>query len=560
MGTADATNAKSVDELWPRLEIDKDRVTVEGKLIPMKFVDVLANYNLACHFVTPTTDLGGDVMWLYNPDTGIYTPEGIPFIEKTLQEVMGEKTKRNQLSEAVKLMQVKTYTQREQFNEDPGVVVLENGTFDLIERTIVPNSYLYNQKQRLGFKYLPEADCPEIKQFLKEVIPEDVETIQEIFGYLLLKDYRFQKSFLFSGVGANGKTTLLNLVEAFLSPGNVSHVSLYELTSNKFSAAELYGKLSNISPDVAQDEMKRTGTFKALCGGDAIKAERKHRDPFTFRNYAKLFFSCNQLPTSPDQSNAFFRRFLVFEFQNVFEPAAADPEKIQKLTTPMELSGLFNWALEGLDRLLDRGYFLETRSVEETREYYMELADPLTAFVNLCVMENQDGIETKDGVYYAYNAFCKRRGFVAIPKNHFGMKLKAQLYVQETQRTIDETRIRCYTGLTMRCTVEDGRYCTGCTGCTGYFNIVKKTGIEIKDKMPVQPVQPVQETLLEVSETREKLLDYIRARSQGEDPAREYEMMEEFGLEHQTLKKLLQILQNDRMAFMTRPGVWRVAV
>lgn len=546
--------------MWPKLDIDKNQVTVEGKLIPMKFVEVLANYSLAIHFVTPTTDLGGDVMWMYDPATGIYTPEGIPFIEKTLQEVMGEKTKRNQLSEVVKLMQVKTYTQREAFQEDAGVVVLENGTFDLIERKMTPNSYMYNQKQRLGFKYLPEADCPAIKKFLNEVIPDDVEQIQEIFGYLLLKDYRFQKAFLFSGVGANGKTTLLNLIEAFLCPGNVSHVSLYEITSNKFSCAELYGKLANIAPDVAQDEMKRTGTFKALTGGDAIKAERKHRDPFTFRNYAKIFFSCNQLPTSPDQSNAFFRRFLVFEFQKVFEPDKADPEILAKLTTPLELSGLFNWALEGLDRLLNRGYFLETRSVEETREYYMELADPLTAFANLCVVENQDGIETKDSVYYAYNAFCKRRGFVAIPKNRFGMELKAQLYVQETQKTIDNTRIRCYTGLTLRCAVEDGRYCTGCTGCTGYFNIVKKTNIGIKDKEPVQPVQPVQETLLEISETREKILDYIRSRSNGDNPAREYEMMEEFSLESETLKKLLESLRVDRVIFVTRPGVWRAAI
>ena len=60
---------------------------------------------------------------------------------------------------------------------------------------------------------------------------------------------------------------------------------------------------------------------------------------------------------------------MVFEFNKVFTEENADPNIIEKLTTEDELSGLLNWSLEGLNRLIERGHFLQTKTTEEMRQF-----------------------------------------------------------------------------------------------------------------------------------------------------------------------------------------------
>jgi len=507
---------------------------------------------LSAKFVTPMNDQGGDVIWRYDPNIGIYKPDGIPVIEQTVKDVMRDKTRSGWLSETVKLCKVETYTDPDKFEAVKDFIVVENGTLEIFTRALHKHSWGYNQKQAIPVKFDEKQDCPAIKRFLEEVCPGELDVFQEWFGYHLLKDYRFQKAFIFTGKGANGKSTLFSLLDRFLGNENISNQSLYDLTSNRFSVAELYEKLANVSPDVGSDELKRTGTFKALTGGDSVKAERKNRDPFSFKNYAKLNFACNQLPTSPDESDAFFRRFMVFEFNNIFDEKTADPNIISKLTTPEELSGLLNFALEGLERLLERGYFKQIKSTEEMRKYYRELASPELAFVTNCVEENSDGMITKDQMYNAYNCYCKMRGFVTQAKNMFSQELGKHIYLQQGQQTIDGDRVRVWKGADLLCGFSDS--CTGCTGYTGFsFSVLQKNykeGLE----MPVQPMQPVQDGLIKVG-LQSQLKDLFTIIFEVEHIS-EYELVDQHGYKHESLKSLLQVLARDNMIFTLRPGVW----
>src|SRR5208283_2759033 len=92
--------------------------------------------------------------------------------------------------------------------------------------------------------------------------------------------------------------------------------------------------------------------FKMLTGGDSIGTEKKFKDEYSFVNYAKLIFSANKPPKVTDEdSYAFWRRWILIEFPNQFGDDKKDPEILNKLTAEAELSGLLNWALEGLARL-----------------------------------------------------------------------------------------------------------------------------------------------------------------------------------------------------------------
>ncbi len=445
---------------------------------------ILAGENKA-YFKTPTNPQGGDIIWRYEDSEGIWKEDGIPWVEKQLEISLNKKLKARYLSETIRLFEVATYISPENFLEDEDTITLLNGEYNIKTGQLEDFDPDHNHKNRIPINFKPQAECPLIIKFLKEILPGDLNTLQEWFGYHLWKTYRIQKLFVFVGVGANGKSTLLNLLTKFLGEENTSHVSLYELTANRFSKAELHNRLANIVADISTDEIKRTGAIKELTGEDIIRAEKKNQNAFYFRNYAKLTFSCNQLPITPDESEAFFRRFMVLQFMQIFDEAKADTNLLEKLRTPEELSGLFNWALIGLQRLIKNGRFSASKTAADMKELYTNMADPITAFINNCINEEPEDTVIKDDLYRAYFNYCKNNGFIPTANNKFGGEFKARCYVKDTQKTQENgLRARCWSGASLRC--------TGCTRCTGTSTSNQNMKNQFEYRTPVQPVHPVQ--------------------------------------------------------------------
>jgi putative DNA primase/helicase len=123
--------------------------------------------------------------------------------------------------------------------------------------------------------------------------------IQQIIGYLLIPSTTFRKFFVFLGEGANGKSTLIEVVVVMLGTQNVSHQSLHDLASGRFTKAELFGKLANSNADIESRDVKNSGVLKQLVAGDSIQFERKYRDPFSGPSTARLLFSAKQDASDP---------------------------------------------------------------------------------------------------------------------------------------------------------------------------------------------------------------------------------------------------------------------
>lgn len=421
------------------------------------FLSALPEYT----FITPVNDQGGDVVWKYNHDSGIYERTGIPWIEQQVQSVLEDDVSSRRQNEVIKQLKVATYTEPWEFLELSEIIVLENGSLNVLTHDFGTHSPHYKAKTRLPVKYAPKATCPEILSFLEEVSPKNIDFIQEWIGYHLIKDYRYQRCVVLVGDGDNGKSTFLNLLRKFIGNENASSESLYKLTVNRFAAAELQGKLANISADIGPDELKHTGIIKMLTGGDWITVERKNRDPFEFKNYAKLTFSCNQLPRTPDETLAFFKRFLVLMFDKTIPKEEQDPQLLDSLTTPEELSGLLNWAIEGLTRLLEQGTFTEPGTAVERKELYLAMSDPVTGFIKECILEEPDEHEEKEDVLRAFEVYCKKKGFISPSDTKFYKEFKKKVFCRETQIRIGKRRPRVFKGIKLSENV------TGVTSVTG---------------------------------------------------------------------------------------------
>ena len=194
-----------------------------------------------------------------------------------------------------------------EINSNPFILNLQNGLYHVLDDTFKAHTPDYFSTVQIKASYAPDADCPQFIKYLESMLgAEEIALVQEIFGYLLIPVNKAQKSFVFVGAPNAGKSTLLNVMqEILLGSENVSNIPWQNL-GDRFNKAELFGKLANIFADLPSKSIDDNGMFKALTGEDFITAERKNKDPFSFRPYARFLFSCNEIPRNyGDRSRAF---------------------------------------------------------------------------------------------------------------------------------------------------------------------------------------------------------------------------------------------------------------
>ena len=378
---------------------------------------------------------------------GYYRPHADKMIKTECKRniaTMG-KTHVNEILDYIKAM---TYVDRTLLDDFKDFVCLENTNVNTRSCSLVKHSPDIIQLSKLNIEHDFTADCPKVKKFMGEVLkPEDVPKVQELFGYCLTKEYPIQKAFLMIGAGRNGKSTVLNLLRKFLGDKNVCSVSLHDISANRFAGARLYSKLANIYPDLSGKALTDTGLFKIATGSDSMGAEQKYRDGFDFYNYAKLVFSCNDVPDSYDDSDAYYRRWELILFPHKFEGKEDKKNLLAELTTPEEMSGLLNWALEGLKRLRTQGEFTNTVPTDELREMYQKMANSVASFAMEILEHDSYGWIEKDILYDIYMRYCKKNEIPAKYKAVFLKDLPRFIEVREERRTIEGRRVHGISGV-----------------------------------------------------------------------------------------------------------------
>jgi putative DNA primase/helicase len=316
---------------------------------------------------------------------------------------------------------------RDRFDENPDVINVQNGLLNIWTGQLKDHSPEFLSVVQLPIVFNVDKKCPNILRFLGQVLhPQDVFTAMEIIGYILYRSAVYEKAIMLYGNGDNGKSVFIKLIEAFVGSQNCSHVPLQELDNDKFSSADLYGKLVNTFADLKSQKLMATGNFKTLVSGDSVRAQKKYGQPFHFRNYSKLIFSSNRIPDSDDKSYAYYKRWLILSFDEVFHGATKDTELINKLITADELSGLLNLALIALRQLKKDGGFRDI-SVERVRKEYEYNANTVKAFLEeKCVVDLASPEYSTPTVYLynEYEIFCKAKGARPLDMNVFGARLK----------------------------------------------------------------------------------------------------------------------------------------
>lgn len=385
------------------------------------------------HVHTVRNDLRAE-MWVYR--NGVYVPNGRTYCEEFCQITMGDKYNTVFSKRVIDKLKAMSFISEKDFfiNEDLSLIPIENGILNVVTKELMDFSYKYKFFNKLPIVYDKLAKCEKFKQFLTDVLPEetDQKLVQELFGFLLYRDYKFKKAFLFNGDGDNGKSVLIQVMEKMLGKGNTKQLTLEQISSKPFLISQLFGMYANMSSEINDKELDDTTMFKSLTGHDAVTCDRKFLTTIDFTNFAKMIFSCNQIPSSTDDTDAFYNRWIVLDFAYKFvnSPDPSNPKEklidttmVDKVTTPGEMMGVLNWALEGYDRLMKQGKFTYNASTADVRQIMKRKSNSFHAFLMDEVEKDEQGYVTLTDIEKAYNRYCIKH---QISKREINKKIKEQ--------------------------------------------------------------------------------------------------------------------------------------
>jgi putative DNA primase/helicase len=315
--------------------------------------------------------------------------------------------------------------------ENSVLINLLNGTFE-----ISPNGTQlrpFNSKDfityQLPFEYNPQAEAPIFQNYLNKVLPEKEkqQILAEYLGFVFIKHgskvLKEEKALILYGAGANGKSVFFEIVNALLGTENISSHSLQDLTNdNGYYRAMIANKLVNYASEI--NGKLEASIFKQIVSGEPITARLPYGQPMQLRQYAKLIFNCNELPKDVEHTNAYFRRFLIVPF-DVTIPEQEQDKQLHSKIIENELSGVFNWVLDGLHRLLAQKRFTQCEAVVSAVEQYKTQSDSVKLFIQDNNYNNSPNkYELIKDLYSEYRIFCIDDGFKPVNKQNFIKRLQ----------------------------------------------------------------------------------------------------------------------------------------
>lgn len=327
--------------------------------------------------------------------------------------------------------------------EDSNIIAMKNGFFNEETFEFYPlteeNKYKYRTTRKINHNYNENAKSELLDNTLSGIFLGNqklCDLFYEMIGYCMHYSCEFEKMFILKGEGANGKSTLFNLIYSLFGMRNYTANSLQILTSNKFRLAGLNNKMVNIDDDTESGYLAESSITKKLVSGGVFEAEKKGIDAFNFRNRAKLLFSCNNQTRFGDTSNGINRRL-------IFIPLKADFSKNADITLGQRLANesvyealLFNSIL-GLKRLMKNKKFTITEEIQEELKEYIYNNNPIMQFMDEVygdVEFNNLSLEERicQNVYDNYKIFCGKKGYKnPVSINTLGTELKRLGYDRE---------------------------------------------------------------------------------------------------------------------------------
>lgn len=324
--------------------------------------------------------------------------------------------------------------------EDSNIIALKNGFFNEKTFEFYPltdeNKYKYRTTRKINHNYNENAQSELLQSTLEGIFLGDKkleDLFYEMIGYCMHYTCELEKVFIFVGEGANGKSTLFNLIYSLFGSTNYTANSLQELSGNRFRLAGLNNKMINIDDDTKSSYLSDSSILKKLVSGAIFEVEKKNINAYSFRNRAKLLFSCNNQAKIGDTSNGLSRRLIIIPLKADFTDSG-DSTLGERLDNEEVYETLLINSIKGLKRLMKNRKFTTTQDIQDAITSYAYDNNPVLQFVDEYYTDETGKIyfNTLDmearlctTVYEQYKLFCQKKGHKnPLSSNSLGMELK----------------------------------------------------------------------------------------------------------------------------------------
>jgi putative DNA primase/helicase len=345
---------------------------------------------------------------------------------------------------------------RQDYRDAPirNLVACANGLLDIRSRKLKPRTPRLFATASIGTVWRSEPQpCPEWLRFLDSLWGDDKESIQtlrEMFGYLLTPDTSMQKVFALIGPPRCGKGTIARILTALLGGTRAVTNPMISTLSSDHGLAPLVGKTLAILGDARigrqTDQAKIVELILSISGEDSVTINQKNKPLFTTRLTSRLLLLSNEVPSLYESSGALVSRFIMLRLTRTFlgEEDLGLEDKLRA-----ELPGILQWAVDGWEMLQERGRFVQPASSAGLVSDMIATGSPIRKFIEECCVISLAATVRVQALYDQWVAWCKDNG----QENHgnkarFGVALSAACpNVARTQPREGEARTPTYNGI-----------------------------------------------------------------------------------------------------------------
>jgi len=378
--------------------------------------------------------------YLYSYDGKYYKKCEKEDIEKGIYRLHKDITL-NELKEVLKKIQLGADKKKENLD----YIALNNGVFNLDTRELESYSKDKITTVHMDIKYVENIDPiygdpygGAIKDYIMDLVQNDYElfcVICEFLGQALYRKVNIlQKCLIIKGDKSNGKSKFLEILIKFFGTDNISTLDLKRF-EQRFDLSAIVGKMVNIGDDISGQYIAENSNIKKIITSEMLPIERKGQDLFDYKPRITCIFSCNNMPRFDDTTKAVKRRLCILPFEKTYsqELGNTDPNIVEKLTTPENLSELFGWSIWGLDRILRNNGLTNSQKIINLIDDFDKENDPIRAFIEEVAGESEMELKAYFNqketamVQVDYQIWCKNNGYKEMNNVNFGKQLKRHI-------------------------------------------------------------------------------------------------------------------------------------
>ena len=386
-------------------------------------------------------------VWVYRD--GIYHDEDRALVAST-RDVLGEMWRLSHHRTILELLAAELVEEGRVLPPEPfgHLIAVANGMLDVRTGELSPHDPAHLVYAALSTTWDPSATCPRFDRWLTDRCGTQADDLIEAVGLVLLPSGVQRKTPFLIGPTRSGKGTFLRIIEAIVGDRHRSARTLHDLTSNRFAPADLVGKVLNSAGDLSDRHLDDLSMWKMLTGADAVSAERKFQQAFTFRNSALFIFSANTPPTVSESSRAYAARVRPYLFPWSYE---ADEDPSVETGLMEELPGVLVRLVEAVRRWIDRGGYAPVNA--DVAALFATQSDPVALFVAQVLASVEGAFTSSTDVFYAYGRWAEGNKRATLGRNKFAQRADVQLGERRRQHADGSGQ----TGWLDRRTIETGR-------------------------------------------------------------------------------------------------------